>query len=218
MNGIKNKLNGRVGASSGKQRGLSLVFGRHKRGPVPVTGIRRLVFVVFILSAVLAAVSCGSNSDPVVNGGMGGMTAANDARRDSDDTDPSQTLAPARYTEHLVCELQQASSRWQHLYRLDLQRPGAEFVGGQGGRFATLYSQAMAVSADWVTMTFDPSSESKDLDVRLKGFQVQIHRSTLVYRWFWRADPGHEPRPGAPDMQGRCALLHAKHFAADPTA
>ena len=215
MNGIKNKLNGRVGASLGKQRGLSLVFGPHKRGPEPVTEIRRLVFVVLILSAVLAAVSCGSNSDPVVNGGM---TAANDARRDSDDTDPSQTLAPARYTEHLVCELQQASRRWQHLYRLDLQRSGAEFVGGQGGRFATLYSQVMAVSADWVTMTFDPSSEFKDQNVRLKGFHVQIHRSTLVYRWFWGADPGHEPRPGAPDMQGRCTLLDAKHFAADPTA
>ncbi len=146
------------------------------------------------------------------------MSRTNDASPDKNDTHGRLPQAPVRYTEHLVCQLEEENPGWQHLYRLDLQRPGAEFVGGQGGRIATLQSHTMGVSADWVSMTFDPSSQSKDQSVGLKTFQVHIHRSTLVYRWFWGAGQSQQPPAGTPDMQGRCALLDAKHLVAYPTA
>jgi hypothetical protein len=114
--------------------------------------------------------------------------------------------SPARptFSEQLVCVVSASEFRWQHMYRLDMNRNQAEFVGGFGQRIASLRSQSMTVSPDVVTATFPGSEQGAS-----SGFEVSIQRDDLSYQIaLATSDDGTPPR-----IEGRCSILDGGGFS-----
>ena len=107
------------------------------------------------------------------------------------------------FSEQLVCVVSASEFRWQHMYRLDMDRNQAEFVGGFGQRIVSLRSQSMTVSPDVVTATFPGSEQGAS-----SGFEVSIQRDDLSYQIAVATSDDAIP----PRIEGRCSILGGDGF------
>ena len=107
------------------------------------------------------------------------------------------------YSEQLVCVVSASEFRWQHMYRLDMDRNQAEFVGGFGQRIVSLRSQSMTVSPDVVTATFPGTEQGAS-----SGFEVSIQRDDLSYQIAVATSDDAIP----PRIEGRCSILGGDGF------
>ena len=108
------------------------------------------------------------------------------------------------FSEQLVCVVSASEFRWQHMYRLDMDRNQAEFVGGFGQRIASLRSQSMTVSPDVVTATFPGTEQGAS-----SGFEVSIQRDDLSYQIAVATSDDAIP----PRIEGRCSILDGGGFS-----
>ena len=119
------------------------------------------------------------------------------------DTQIDSNQTAIKYTEHLSCVVQDDQRRWQHMYRLDMSRPHADFVGGFGQRIHALQSSDLVVDAQQVRASFSASAQADVAD-----FEIQISRRDLTYRLLQASD---DSRP-TPHL-GNCTLLQGDVFA-----
>ena len=112
-----------------------------------------------------------------------------------------QETAPIRYTEHLICVLETDGGRWQHMYRLDMARPAAEFVGGLGKRIYSLHSANLTATATALTLSFELPEQAEAVNLT-----ATIHLVERTYALAIEA-AGNAPRAY---RGGQCSLLEGQ--------